>query len=263
MNTSGLFQLDGKVSLVTGAGKGIGRAIAIGLAEAGSDVVLVARTVEDLEEVAKVISKLGRRALVLPADLTDLPGVPLLVERVVDEWGRLDVLVNNAGLTIRNDVADALISDWDRITDLNLKCMFLLSQSAVRYMTRQGSGKIINVTSVSSVRGMPGSALYSMTKGGILQFTRAFATELARKNINVQVNCVAPGAFRTPQARANDKKHGGPNSDLRKFIGERIPMGRAGDPEELKGAFILLASSASSYITGTTIFVDGGWTASA
>jgi NAD(P)-dependent dehydrogenase (short-subunit alcohol dehydrogenase family) len=258
-----LFGLEGKVSLVTGAGKGIGRSAAIGLAEAGSDIALVARTEGDLVEVAGGIRGLGRRALVLPADLTDLASVPTLVDRVVAEFGHIDVLVNNAGVSIRNDVIDASVDEWDYITDLNLKSMFLLSQAAIRHMAAQNSGKIINVTSITSIRGNPGSAIYCMTKGGLLQFTRSFAVELARKGIDVQVNCVAPGTFRTPQAAAIDDDQSGKGIAFREFLNSRVPMGRMGEPDELKGAFILLASAASAYITGESIFVDGGWTACA
>ncbi|HWP46744.1 MAG TPA: glucose 1-dehydrogenase [Candidatus Limnocylindrales bacterium] len=249
-----LFGLEGKVSLVTGAGRGIGKAAAIGLAEAGSQVVLVSRSRNELEEVAREVRNLGRKALVLPADLLQFDKIPELVTRTVEEFGRLDILVNNAGTNLKRPTVEVPWEDFDKIIGLNLKAAFILSQAAIKHMLKQGSGKIINVTSMTAAIGIPTSAIYCSSKGGLQQLTKSLAVELAPKNI--QVNAIAPGMIETELAKPILAR-----PEFRNWVMPKIPMGRLGVPDDLKGAFIFLASPASNYVTGHTLFVDGGWLA--
>lgn len=249
-----LFGLEGKVSLVTGAGRGIGKAAALGLAEAGSQVALVSRSRNELEEVARGIEKLGRKALVLPADLSRFETIPGLVDRAVEEFGRLDVLVNNAGTNRKRPTVEVPWEDFDAIIGLNLKAAFILSQAAIKQMLKQGGGKIINVTSMTAAIGIPTSAVYCSSKGGLQQLTKSLAVELAKSNI--QVNAIAPGMIETELAKPILAR-----PEFLNWVMPKIPMGRLGQPDDLKGAFIFLASSASNYITGHTLFVDGGWLA--
>jgi 2-deoxy-D-gluconate 3-dehydrogenase len=253
-----LFGLAGKTCLVTGAGRGIGRAVAIGLAGAGADVALSARTEAELISAADEIRALGRRALVLPADMSKIETLPALIETIVHEWGRIDVLVNNAGLSIRAPITEASAEDFDYMVAVNLKSVMVLSQAAIPHMIRQGAGKIINVTSLTSVIADPNSGVYGMTKGGLTQLSRGFAVELARNGVNIQVNCVGPGAHATTQWKAIMEIEPG----VEKLLAAKIPAGRVAEPEEIIGAFIFLASNASNYMTGQTMYMDGGWLAS-
>jgi NAD(P)-dependent dehydrogenase (short-subunit alcohol dehydrogenase family) len=253
-----LFGLTGRVALVTGAGRGIGREVAIGFAGAGADVALASRTAGELEEVATIIRGFGRRALCLPADMSDVSALPTLVDRTVEVLGRIDILVNNAGIALRDPVAEARLEDFDYMVNVNLKSILVLSQTAIKYMKAQGAGKIINVTSLCAELADIGSGVYGMTKGGLKLLTKAFGVELARDGVNIQVNCIGPGAFATSQWK-EIMKHEPHHEPL---LLAKIPAGRVGDPREIVGAFIYLASAASSYITGQTIYVDGGWLSS-
>ncbi|GLR66012.1 2-deoxy-D-gluconate 3-dehydrogenase [Acidocella aquatica] len=250
-----LFGLEGKSCLVTGASRGIGRAVAIGLAEAGADVALVARTESELKDVAARIQSLGRRALVLPADMSKFDTLPILIENMMKAWGKIDVLVNNAGISIRAPIVSASMDDFDYMVDVNLKSILILSQAAIPYMKQSGSGKIINVTSLCAVIADPGSGIYGMTKGGLTQLSRSLAVELARDGINIQVNCIGPGAHVTTQWREIVKNE----PKLEALLVAKIPMGRVAEPEEIIGAFVFLASRASNYMTGQTMYMDGGW----
>ncbi len=251
------FGLEGKVALVTGAGRGLGRAMALALARAGSDLALVSRTGEELKEVSKEVISLDpkRRVHSFPADLALSDEIPRLVENILAEFGRIDILVNNAGRNIRGPAEDVTLQDWDAVVDLNLKSAFIMAQTVGRAMIRQGYGKIINTASLTSFIGLPNMVAYCASRGGVAQMTKALAVEWAK--YGVRVNAIAPGYFLTKltQPLFEDPKR-------KEWILSKIPMGRSGDPEkDLSGVVVFLASSASDYITGQIIIADGGWMA--
>ncbi|HEX2051889.1 MAG TPA: SDR family NAD(P)-dependent oxidoreductase [Actinomycetota bacterium] len=250
-----LFSLAGKVAIVTGASRGIGRAIALGLAAAGADVALAARRRDDLDDVARAVEGHGRRALVVPTDVTQRDQIEALVATTVDELGGLDVLVNNAGGTRFQAPLLALRPDgWDKVMRLNLDAVFHATQIAAATMVERGGGSIVQISSVAGVQGAPSLSFYSAAKGGVRLMTQAVAKELAGSN--VRVNVIAPGWVATDlnaMLRADE--------DARGYVESTIPMGRFARPEEIVGAALFLASDASSFVTGTTIVVDGGQTA--
>lgn len=249
------FDLTGKTAVVTGAGRGLGRGYARALAGAGAHVICVdlneADLGETLAEVQDVNGKVSARVL----SVTDVPGFRQFAEDVAAENGHFDILVNNAGTEIPKDAADVTEADFDHIIGVNLRGTYFCAQSAAAVMVRQGSGKIINIGSLGSQIGLAGATVYCCSKGGVLQFTRALAIELARSG--VQVNALGPGYFRTQMTEPffQDPGH-------KAWIEERIPVGRVGTAEDLAGAVVFLASSASDYVTGQIIYVDGGWLAS-
>ena len=251
------FGLEGRVALVTGAGRGLGRAMALALAQAGADLALVSRTEEELKEVGGRINSLDpkRKVRLFPADLALSDQLPKLVEDVLAEFGRIDILINNAGRNVRGPAEDCRIEDWDAVVDLNLKSGFVMAQAVGRIMIRQGYGKIINTASLSSFIGLPNMVAYCASRGGIAQMTKALAVEWAK--YGVRVNAIAPGYFVTKltQPLFDDLKK-------KEWILSKIPMGRTGDPEkDLSGVVVFLASPASDYITGQIIIADGGWMA--
>lgn len=250
-----LFSLTGKTAIVTGASRGIGEAIAKGLAKAGADLVLVSRKIAALEKVAKEIEGIGRKALPVAADI----GVPEEIERAVDSartaFPQIDILVNNAGISPVLKRADQLaLHDWDEILRVNLTGTFLFCQAVGKWMIQQGRGKIINMVSVGAVVGFPRQVGYCTTKGGILQLTRVLALDWAR--FNVQVNAIGPSYLETELTQGMRE-----SKAISENLLQRTPMGRFGKPEEVVGAAVYLASGASSYVTGQTLFVDGGWLA--
>ncbi|MFC2077049.1 glucose 1-dehydrogenase [candidate division KSB1 bacterium] len=249
-----LFSLEGKTALVTGASRGIGRAIAAGLAQAGADVAINATTVTNLRKVTDDIEAAGQKALPLPGDIGDLDLIDQIVERCESEWGRIDILVNNAGVSKRLPAEDFPPEEWDRILDINLRAAFFLCQRVGTAMLRNGSGKIINIASLLSFSGGLYVPAYAAAKGGLLLVTRALANEWASRGVNV--NAVAPGYIRTDLTEKlfhdNTRK---PDID------SRIPAGRWGEPGDLVGAILFLASAASDYVHGEVIMVDGGWSA--
>ena len=250
-----MFSLDGRVALVTGAGRGIGRAIAVGLAEAGADLVVASRTPADLEEVAAAARALGRRALVAPADVADEQSVANLVRRALDAYGRLDVLVNSAGISPYYQRAEQMsAAEWDTVLGVNLRGAFLCATAAGRAMIEQGGGSIVSVASIGARVALPRLVAYCASKGGVDQLTKVLAVEWARHN--VRVNAIAPGYVETEMTRGLRE-----NPKLQQMLLEQTPMRRLARPEEIVGAALFLASDASSYVTGQTIFVDGGWTA--
>jgi 2-deoxy-D-gluconate 3-dehydrogenase len=250
-----MFSLEGKVAIVTGASRGIGRAIALAFARAGADVGVAARTEGDLKELAAEIEAEGRRAAILPTDVTSRDQIQEMVDRTVSELGRLDVLVNNAGGTRFMSPLVGLRADgWDKVMALNLDSVFHATQIGAQAMLASGGGSIIQIASVAGIMGAQGLAFYSAAKGGVRLMTQAVAKELAQSN--VRVNSIAPGWIATDlnaTMRADESSM--------KLAESMIPMGRMGEADEIVGAAIFLASEASSFVTGTTIVVDGGQTA--
>jgi NAD(P)-dependent dehydrogenase (short-subunit alcohol dehydrogenase family) len=251
---STLFDLTGQVALVTGASRGFGRSIAGALAGAGADLVLTSRTLKDVEAVAGELASAGRKILPLQADVTQVEDVEEAVRRAVATLGRIDVLINNAGINIRKPALELTETDWDQTLDTNVKGCFRVAKAVGRHMVARQKGCIVNIASMLASVTLPERAAYASSKGGLVQMTRTLAVEWAP--YNVRVNAICPGPFLTDLNKVilNDP-------EKVKFFMDRMPMKRFGKPEELHGAAIFLASEASSFITGTTIYVDGGWTA--
>jgi 2-deoxy-D-gluconate 3-dehydrogenase len=248
------FDLSGKLALVTGAGRGIGRECALALARAGADLAVSSRTSAELESLAAEARALGRRAEVFLADARDVQQLQSMVERVLARFGRIDVLLNNAGTNVNQSVLEVTEDAWDLMMDVNLKAAFFCAQAAARAMVAQGGGKIVNMGSTFSVVGMAGRVPYCASKGGLMQLTRAMAVELAPRN--VQVNAVGPTATETVMNRELFAQ-----PDWREMVLGRIPAGRFARPEDVVGAVVYLASAAADMVTGQIILIDGGWTA--
>ncbi|MGG1269121.1 SDR family oxidoreductase [Priestia aryabhattai] len=249
--TVDLFSLDGKVSAITGATRGIGRSMAIALAEAGSDIALLQRSKEFLG-VKEEIERLGRKCFIVNCDLENASQVSEAISSVLAYFGKLDILVNNAGIQRRSPAVDFAEEDWDAVMNVNLKTVWLLCQQAGRQMLKQGSGKIINMASLLSYQGGITVPAYAAAKGGVAQLTKALSNEWAAKGVNV--NGIVPGYIATDmnEALINDETRS------RQII-ERIPAGRWGQADDFKGAVVFLASDASAYIHGHLLAVDGGW----
>jgi gluconate 5-dehydrogenase len=258
MRVQELFDLGGKVAIVTGGGSGLGRQMAEALAESGADLVLCARKAERCEQAADELRALGVRAIGLACDVRDPAQVDAVVERAVGELGRVDILVNNSGTSWGASPEDVPAEGWQKVIDVNLTGAFRFAQAAGRVMIDQGDGgKIVNVASVAAFRGAPQAAMnaipYNASKGGLVALTIDLAVKWAAHGINV--NAIAPGWF--PTEMSGSTIDAGREAFLR-----RIPLGRFGGPDDLKGAVAFLASRASDYVTGTTIVVDGGQMAS-
>jgi 2-deoxy-D-gluconate 3-dehydrogenase len=246
------FKLDGKVALVTGAGQGLGQAMAIGLAEAGADIAVLDRRACD--ETSEIIRTMGRKVHEAIVDLrqANLDDLDKVVADIVKELGRLDILINNAGTIRRTPAIDFSEEDWDDVLQINLKAAFFLTQSAARVMMKQGSGKIINIASMLSFQGGITVPSYTASKSALAGVTRALANEWSQHNINV--NAIAPGYMAT----ANTAPLREDPERATSILG-RIPAGRWGTPDDLKGTAVFLASSASDYMHGAIVPVDGGW----
>jgi len=244
------FDLTGRVALVTGGSKGLGRAIADALAQAGADVAIASRTAADLEAAAAALRRHGHRALPVRADVTDEDSIAAMVQQVIAQLGRIDILVNNAGVGDTHAVVDMDTTYWDRVMRVNLRGPMLCCKHVGPHMIAQRSGKVINVGSVLAARVARSMSSYSASKAAIVHFTRALALEWLRYNI--QVNALCPGYFLTDM---NAEFFGSERG--KRFVAE-LPIGRLGEPRELHGAAVFLASDATSYITGTTLYVDGG-----
>jgi 2-deoxy-D-gluconate 3-dehydrogenase len=246
-----LFDLTGKTAVVTGAGRGLGEAIALGLAKAGADIALVTnRTPAD--KTAEAVRALGRKAITIQADIGDRSKLAGIIERTVDELGRIDILVNNAGIIRRTPAAEHSYADWQDVLDVNLNSVFVLCQLAGKQMIEQGSGKIINVASMLSFQGgitVPG---YTSSKHAVAGLTKALANEWAGKGL--QVNAIAPGYMSTDNTEALREDPVRSTQIL-----QRIPAGRWGTSEDLIGPAVFLASAASDYMNGHILAVDGGW----
>jgi len=246
------FRLDGRVAVVTGGSRGIGRAVALGLARAGADVVVAARKVADLEPVAEEIRALGRRALAVPAHLGRRPEVDRLFDATLETFGRLDVLVNNAATNpVFGPLLDIDEEAWDRIMALNVKGYLLAAQRAARAMAPRGGGAIVNVASTAGLRASAGLGAYSVSKAAVIMLTRVLGRELAP--LGIRVNGVAPALIETRFSEALWK-----NPEILSTYLKSTPLGRAGQPEEVAGAVVYLCSDAASYVTGHTLVLDGG-----
>jgi len=253
--SSPVFSLADKVAIVTGGKRGIGKAIALAFAEAGADVAICDRVIEDgeLEATAEEIQKLGQRSLAIQADVARKAEVDNLVQKVMHEFGTVDILVNNAGIMIRALLLDMPEDDWEKVINVHLKGCYLCCQAVGRIMTKQGRGSIINIASIAAIKANIARGAYGAAKAGILMLTRVLALEVG--SYNVRVNAIAPGFIKTELNRSiwDDPEA------LKQFLtGRPIALGRAGDTSEITGAAIFLASDASSYMTGQTIVIDGG-----
>jgi len=246
------FRLDGRVAVITGGTKGLGKAIAVGLAEAGADIAAVSRIPnEDLE---RAVLKLGRRYVHYRADLTQREQTRRVVPFILEMMGDIDILVNNAGIIRRSSAVEYTETDWDATIEIDLTATFILSQAAGQIMLKKGKGKIINIASVLSFQGGVNVVAYAASKHGIAGITKALANDWAKKGINV--NAIAPGWFVTDLTEALQK-----DSERSKSLIERTPAGRWGDPTDIAGAAVFLASPASDFLHGEILTVDGGWMA--
>ncbi len=247
-----LFDLEDKVAIVTGASRGLGRAIACGLAEAGADIV--ASDVLDTTDTVHEIKERGRKALGLKVDVSNTSDVDTMVSRTIKDFDQVDILVNNAGILKTNNAEDFDQKDWDNVLQVNLTGQFLCAQAVGKQMIKQKSGKIINISSIAGLAGYATSAPYSASKAGVISLTKTLAAEWGKHNI--KVNSICPGVFATDMTEEYLK-----SEEFKNRINRNVPLERYAEPEELIGTVIFLASAASEYVTGHSVVVDGGWTA--
>jgi 2-deoxy-D-gluconate 3-dehydrogenase len=245
------FDLSGKIGIVTGGGRGIGRAIALGLARAGASVVVTSRTQKEIDGVVDEIKKTGGKALAVVTDLTVNDQLENLVQATVKEFGKIDILVNNAARSFLRSLMDLREDGWDKVFDTNVKAVWLLSRLVARKMMEQKSGRIINITTVGAEKAELGMAAYGCSKAALKMLTRCMAREWAQ--FGIQVNAVGPGLTKTDFSKPIWS-----NPEVAKHVSAAIPMGRLAEPEEIVGSVLFLASDAARFITGHSIYVDGG-----
>lgn len=251
-----MFDLTGKTALITGGARGIGREIALALAKAGADLAITSRTEEELQSTAEEAKALSRACMYEALDVRDEKAVQAFVDRVIRERGKIDILVNAAGLNVRKTFLELTMDDWNLVMDVNLKSMFTVCQAVLPHMVKQKYGKVINIASLSSEVGFHGMAAYCASKGGVKQLTKALAVEFAKDNICV--NGIGPGYFHTKMtspAFADPEKV--------EWMHYRTPMKRIGREGDLGGAAVFLAAPESDYMTGQILYIDGGWLSNA
>jgi len=248
------FKLNGKVAIVTGAARGLGKACALALAHAGADIALGLRDMASAADLEREINTMGRKVIRLQMDVSDLQQINAAVARTVNTFGKIDILVNNVGVAPGNPAENVTETDFDQTINLNLKGTFFTAQAVGKQMIKQGSGRIINMSSQAGFIALDNESIYCMTKAGVNHLTKNLASEWAKYNINV--NAVAPTFIETPGTEPWLK-----DKAFRKSVVDRIPLGRIGKPMEVAGAVVFLASDAASLITGEIMLIDGGWTA--
>lgn len=260
-NSSSRVQVDlsGQTALVTGASRGIGKAIALALGKAGAKVACVARNEDKLGETVSEIEAAGGSAAAFALDVSDSAAVTALVEKIADDWGQLNILVNNAGITRDTLLPRMEDDDWDAVIATNLRSVFLFSRAAAGVMMRAKKGRIINISSTSGLAGNPAQSNYSASKAGVIGFTRTVARELASKRRQITVNAICPGFIATDMTAALKEAAG--EEAVMERIKAAVPLQRQGEPEEIADAVLFLASDSASYITGQVLTIDGGMTA--
>ena len=246
-----LFDLSGKVAIVTGASRGLGQYFGRALARAGADLVITSRTLDSLTEFQREVENLGRRAVPLELDVRSYDSIQRMAEGAHQAYGKIDILVNNAGCNVRKPAVEVSWDDWNLVLDTNLRGTFFVAQAVARLMIPRRYGRIVNVGSVTSVFGYAGLGPYSASRGGVKQLTMSLADDWGPHGITV--NCLAPGWFKTKQNQVLYE-----NREWVEYITDRIPLKRPGRPDDLDGAVVFLASDASQYITGQTLLIDGG-----
>ena len=247
-----LFKLLNKVAIVTGASRGLGRAMAIGMAEAGAHIVAIGRDTKSLDETRKKIGEVGGTSTIFQADLCNDKAIKEIVQNTIKMLGRIDILINNAGIAPMKRTTEITNEEWHKVIDTNLNSVFLLTQAVGQKMIENNYGNIINIASVYGKIASNRSLHYCASKAAIMQMTKALALEWAP--FNIRVNCIAPGFFQTDMTAKQQE-----NEKHYKFLIQKIPLRRFGKPEEIIGSVIFLSSDASQYVTGATIFVDGGY----
>jgi len=247
--------LAGRIAIVTGAGKGIGEAVAYRFAREGATVVAAQRSAEDGDAVVAGVTREGGRALSIPTDVRDETSVEQLVARTIETFGRVDILVNNAGVGIRRTVTESTMDEWDEVMEPNVRGVFLCMKHGIRAMTEQGSGSVINMASVASFVGFPRDAAYCASKGAVLMLTRQAALDYAP--MGIRVNAICPGFIDTPMLRYYCDQQPDPDAAWREVLAQH-PMGRVGTPEDVAGAAVFLAGDDSTWMTGSALTVDGG-----
>lgn len=256
MHTLEMFNLAGRIALVTGGGHGIGRHLSIGLAEAGADVIVIGRKLGPLQAVAECIEALGRTCWVMQADVSDTAAIDVLMATLAERVAHVDILVNNAAMAWAAPTLDYPMSGWDKVFDLNVRGLFYLSRQVARSMKEHGGGSIINIASISAWRSASDDSepvvAYNASKGAVISLTRDMAVKLAADNI--RVNAIAPGAFLTDMMN-----HIAQDADKLRAFESAIPQQRSGREDDIKGVVVFLAGPASAFVTGQTLVVDGGW----